>query len=135
VGFAGCHVPRPRDATGPNADAIEAANAIDLETERVPLLQKIARRTSLSQVEQIYLVNSIYYRGLGGPQAEALITLLNNPVCTQETRQHIADHLNMVTFSNQRRRVAEALIETAAPEEPAAPDAEARRADDAPPGG
>ena len=73
VALTGCYVPRPRDAKGVNADAIEAANCVDLESERLPLLKGIAKRRNLTQPEQIYLVDSICHAGFGGEQGPAMI--------------------------------------------------------------
>ena len=110
MALTGCYVPRPRDAKGVNADAIEAANSVDLESERLPLLEGLAQRRDLTQSEQIYLVDSICHAGFGGQQGPAMIALLENPACTQKTRKHIAKKLRFIMFSDQRGAVAEALI-------------------------
>lgn len=107
---AGCVV-RPKEANGPAADAIEAATTIQLSSERLEVLERIADRDDLSEPEQIYLVNAICFGGFGGQQADALITLIRNPLCTSATRQHITKHLRSVAFSSERKRVAEALTE------------------------
>lgn len=111
TGVSGCIAIRPRDADGPAADAIEAANAITMSNERLPLLKAVARRSDLSQPVQIYLVDSICLTGAGGEQADALITLIQNPVCTADTRTHIAGRMRAITWSSERRRVAEVLGE------------------------
>lgn len=113
----GC-VTRPRDATGPAADAVEAALSIDFDSERLPLLKRIADRPDLTPATQLYLVDAICHGGFGGAQADALITLIENPVCTPAARQRIAGKLRTVRFSNERRRVAEALIEEPAATRP-----------------
>jgi hypothetical protein len=107
---AGCAI-RPHGPRGPASAAIEAAVTIDLESERLPVLQRIAHRRDLSQNDQLYLVNGICHGGFGGDQADALIALIDNPVCTQQTREYIANKLRFVMFSSERRRVVEALIE------------------------
>lgn len=117
---AGC-VMRPKEATGPAADAIEAALTVNLSSERLILLERIARRDDLSQVDQIYLVDAICHGGIGGEQADALITLINNPLCTAETRRCIASRLRHVYYSVERRRVAEALTDAAAENDTAEP--------------
>lgn len=129
VALSGCYVPRPRGATGPNADAIEAANSVDLESERLPLLKDIARRRNLTQAEQIYLVDSICHAGFGGEQGPAMIALLENPCCTEMTRKHVAKKLRFIMFSDQRRSVAEVLIKRTA--QPA--EASAAQREDEPP--
>lgn len=108
--LVGCYVFRPLGPRGPASAAIEAASTIDLEPERLPVLEGIARRRDLSQNDQLYLVNAICHGGFGGQQAEALITLIDNPVCTQQTREYIAGRLRFVMYSVERRRVVEALI-------------------------
>ncbi len=117
---AGC-VTRPKEAKGPAADAIEAALTVNLSSERLILLERIAGRDDLSQVDQIYLVNAICHGGIGGEQADALITLINNPRCTTQTRRHIASKLRHVYYSTERRRVAEALTDAAENEPVAEP--------------
>lgn len=107
--LGGCAVPRPRGAQGPNVDAIESANAITFSADRLALLRKVAKHHDLTQVEQTYLVDSICFSGFGGPQADALVTLIDNPVCTPKTRTQIADRLRAVTMGVDRRRVVEAL--------------------------
>lgn len=108
VAGGGCVV-HPRGTCGPACAAIEAATTVELESERMELLQRVAAREKLSQHEQTYLVNAICFGGLGGPQADALITLIGNPCCTAETRRYIARNLRFVTYSAERKRVAEAL--------------------------
>lgn len=105
---SGCAV-RPAGPRGPAADAIDAAVTVELENERLPMLRAIARRADLSQNDQEYLVNAVCHGGFGGTQADTLITLLDNPVCTEKTRRYMADRLRFVTYSTERRRVAEAL--------------------------
>lgn len=109
VALSGCAVPRPRGAQGPNVDAIESANTITFSADRLALLRKVAKHHDLTQVEQTYLVDSICFSGFGGPQADALVTLIDNPVCTPKTRTQIADRLRAITMGTDRRRVAEAL--------------------------
>lgn len=107
--LVGCAVPRPRGVHGPNVDAIESANTITFSADRLALLRKVAQRHDLTQAEQTYLVDSICFSGFGGPQADALVTLIDNPVCTPKTRTQIADRLRAITMGTDRRRVAEAL--------------------------
>lgn len=121
LALAGCAV-RPSGPRGPASAAIEAAVTIDLETERLPVLKKIAGRRDLSQNDQLYLVNAVCHGGFGGDQADALVTLIENPVCTQETREYIAKKLRFVMFSSERRRVVEALADHEQPP-PAPPHA------------
>lgn len=119
--LAGCAV-RPSGPRGPASAAIEAAVTIDLETERLPVLKRIAARRDLSQNDQLYLVNAVCHGGFGGDQADALVTLIENPVCTQETREYIAKKLRFVMFSSERRHVVEALADHEQP--PAGPPVE-----------
>lgn len=114
--LSGCAVPPPRGAQGPNVEAIETANAITFSADRLTLLRKVAKRHDLTQVEQTYLVDSICFSGFGGPQADALVTLIDNPICTPKTRTQIADRLRAVTLGIDRRRVAEALTAASARE-------------------
>lgn len=115
---SGC-VMRPRDATGPAADAIEAALAIDFDKERLPLLRRIAARPDLTPPTQLYLVDAICHGGFGGAQADALIALIENSDCTPAARKRIAGKLRSVRFSTDRRRVVEALIEQPPDTQPA----------------
>ncbi|MCK4343579.1 MAG: hypothetical protein KAY37_17845 [Phycisphaerae bacterium] len=106
----GCVV-HPKGTCGPACPAIEAATTIGLASERLPVLERIAAQENLSEHEQTYLVNAVCHGGFSGDQADALITLIKNPCCTHETRQYISKKLRFIMFSNDRRRVVEALIE------------------------
>lgn len=114
--LAGCRAPRPRAATGPNADAIETASKIRLSGDRHSVLTRIARRQSLSQVEQLYLVDAICADGYGDDKANSLVALIDNPVCTVETRDYIADRLEWCALGAGARRVVEALFAHTPPE-------------------
>lgn len=120
--LAGACAVRPRGSRGPAAAAIDAAVTIDLETERLPVLQRIAERRDLSQNDQLYLVNAICHAGFGGAQSKALIALIDNPVCTPQTRDHISAKLRFVMYSNERRHVVEALIAHDEQNPPTQPD-------------
>lgn len=106
--LCGCVV-HPSGPHGPACAAIEAATAVELSSERLALLERVARRSNLSQHEQTYLVNAIVFGGIGGEHADALIALLKNPCCTEETRRYIAKQLRFVSYSSERRRIAEVL--------------------------
>ena len=106
----GCAV-HPKGTCGPSCIDIKAATKISLSTERLAMLQKIAQRKYLGVHEQTYLVNAICWGGFGGEQADALIALIHNPTCAEETRQYIRDQLQGVMYSSERKRVAEALAQ------------------------
>lgn len=107
--LTGCVI-HPSGTCGPSCDDIEVAAQIDLSSHRLAALRSIAARKYLSDHEQIYLVNAILHGGVGGEHANALITLINNPVCEAETRKYIAQRLRFVTYSSERRRISEALV-------------------------
>jgi len=107
-GTAGCAI-RPAGPRGPAADEIEEACTIDLESERLPILEQIAYRRDLSQNDQLYLVNAVCHGGFGGKQSAALVALIENPVCTEKTREHISARLRFVMYSTERRAVVKAL--------------------------
>jgi hypothetical protein len=116
----GC-VAHPPGPHGPSCAGIEAASSIEMESQRLEILQKIAYRRNLSEHEQTYLVNAILWGGLGGEQADVLIALIQNPVCTDSTRRYIANQLRFVTYSTERKRVADVLSELAADKDDSAP--------------
>jgi hypothetical protein len=107
--FAGGCAVHPLGRCGPACPDIRAAAKIDLSSERLIELKKIAAHQPLSQHEQTYLVNAMIFGGFGGEPADALITLINNPYCTWNTRNYISDNLTCIMFSHQRTRVAQAL--------------------------
>jgi hypothetical protein len=109
----GCAV-HPLGRCGPACPDIRTAAKIDLSSERLIELKKIAARQPLTQHEQTYLVNAMIFGGFGGEPADALITLINNPYCTWNTRNYISDNLICIMFSHQRTRVAQALSKAAA---------------------
>lgn len=106
----GCAV-HPGGACGPSCDDIESASQISLSSERLDVLRGIADRRFLSAHEQLYLVNAILHSGVGGEHADALITLIRNPNFAPETGDAIRERLWMITYSSERRRVADALSE------------------------
>jgi hypothetical protein len=75
------------------------------------VLVRVACRSDLSPPVQIYLVDAVVDTGFGGDQGSVLIALIENPVCTEETRKHIAKRLGSITFSLDRKRVADALAD------------------------
>jgi hypothetical protein len=99
----------PTGPHGPACSAIEAATVVELSSERLLMLRRIANRPQLSQHEQTYLVNAIIHGGLGGDQADPLIVLIENPVCTEQTRKQITTELRWVAYSGERKRIADAL--------------------------
>lgn len=115
--LSGCAF-HPRGPHGPACPAIEAAAAVELPSERLAVLKKIATRPDLSQHEQTYLVNAVLFPDVGGSQSGPLIVLIRNPACTEETRQYIAKHLRFVAYSTDRVAVAEALGDAGLPGQP-----------------
>jgi hypothetical protein len=108
---AGCvlHPPGPH---GSRCPAIEAATKIGFSDQRNQTLKRIAAGPELSQHEQSYLVNAIVEKGgFSDDVANALIAVIENPGCTDETRTQIARHVQCVGFDDGRQRVAEALAE------------------------
>lgn len=111
LGPTGGCVVHPRGACGPACATIKAATTIDYPTERLSVLKRIAPRDDLSAHEQTYLVNAICAGGFSSDQADALITLLENPCCTEQTRKHVARQLPWIGLGSQQRRVLDAMIE------------------------
>ncbi len=109
--LAGCVV-HPSGTCGPSCDDIGDAAKIALSSERLDVMNAVATRRFLSQHEQFYLVNGIIHGGVGGDQSDPLITLIHNPCCTPETRRYISERLQFITYSRERRRVAETLSQT-----------------------
>jgi hypothetical protein len=111
----GC-VTHPDGPHGLACPPIEAAITISFSNERSQAFQRIAARRELNQHEQTYLANAIVQTGgVADDQANALVALVRNPCCTDETRAQIARQLKWVGLSDARRRVAEALADYRAP--------------------
>ena len=108
----GCVVIHPPGTCGPSCDDIADAATVALSSQRLDVMNAIAARRFLSQHEQYYAVNAIVGGRAGGAQSGPLITLIENPCCTPETRRYISDRLPLITFSRERRRVAEVLSQT-----------------------
>jgi len=101
----------PEGPAGPGRDAIEAARAIDHPSERGLVLERIAQRSDLSQTDQIYLVDVICVSGFSSNKADALTALVNNPVCTAQTRKHILERLKTTRLlGHDEARAIEAII-------------------------
>jgi hypothetical protein len=111
-GVAGCVVIHPSGTCGPSCDDIADAATIALSSQRLDVMNAICARRFLSQHEQYYAVNAIVGGRAGGAQSGPLITLIENPCCTPQTRRYISDRLPLITFSRERRRVAEMLSQT-----------------------
>lgn len=109
VAASGCVVIHPPGTCGPSCDDITDAATIALSSQRLDRMNAICARRFLSQHEQYYAVNAIVGGRAGGAQSGPLITLIENPCCTPETRRYISERLPLITFSRERRRVAEAL--------------------------
>lgn len=131
IAASGCVVIHPPGTCGPSCDDITDAATIALSSQRLDRMNAICARRFLSQHEQYYAVNAIVGGRAGGAQSGPLITLIENPCCTPETRRYISERLPLVTFSRERRRVAEALSQTDSANPPPGP----LRADELDPGG
>jgi hypothetical protein len=112
--LTGCIVVHPGGPHGPQCPPIEAATKIHLSSDRLNLLGDIAVKPHLTQHEQTYLVRAVLYAGVGGQQADVLVRLIHNPSCTEQTRREISAQLELVSYNSGRKRIAEALRETAA---------------------
>lgn len=112
LGSPGCVVIHPSGTCGPSCDDIADAATIALSSQRLDVVNAICARRFLSQHEQYYAVNAVVGGRAGGAQSGPLITLIENPCCTPETRRYISDRLPLITFSRERRRVAEMLSQT-----------------------
>jgi hypothetical protein len=106
----GC-VAHPRGPCGPACLTIEdASHIIEYPTQRLNILKRVAAQPELSTHEQVYLVNAVFAVGYSSDKAEALITLIRNPCCTEETCQHIRRMLKWSRLlGRDERRVIEAL--------------------------
>ena len=113
---AGCTV-HPGGPHGPACPIIEdASHIIEYPSARLRILKRVARDPRLSTHEQIYLVNAVMIVGFSSDKADALITLIENPCCTEETRQHIRKLLKLIRMlGRDERRVIEALDRAASP--------------------
>jgi hypothetical protein len=86
---AGCAM-HPSGPHGPACPIIEdASHIIEYPSERLRILSGVAARPNLSPHEQAYLVNAVMIVGFSSDKAKALITLIRNPCCVEETRQQI----------------------------------------------
>ncbi len=104
----GCAI-HPRGECGPACADIRAAETIEFPSDRLVVLHEIATRENLSEHEQVYLVNAICVFGFSNDQADALITLINNPCCTATVRKYIVDHLPWCGLGTHKKRVIQAL--------------------------
>ena len=112
---AGCAL-HPGGAHGPACPIIEdAAHIIEYPSERLRILKGVAARPNLSTHEQLYLVNAVMIVGYSSDKAKALVTLLRNPCCVDETRQHIRKSLKFSRMlGRDERRVVHELDKTSA---------------------
>lgn len=122
---AGCIVPHPSGPHGPACPAItDAAHIVEYPTDRLKILRRIAAQPDLSTHEQIYLVNAVMLVGFSYDKAGTLITLIENPCCTAQTREHIRKSLKLVRMlGRDERRVIDALTKAEKPAEPTTTEA------------
>ncbi len=113
----GCVVPHPRGPHGPACAVItDAAHIVEYPTDRLKILKRVAAQPELSTHEQIYLVNAVLVWGFSSDKAVALVTLIENPCCTAETRQHIRKSLKIARMlGRDERRVIDALTKAETP--------------------
>jgi hypothetical protein len=125
----GCLVAHPSGPCGPACPVItDAAHIIEYPTDRLKILKRVAARPELSTHEQIYLVNAVMAVGFSSDKAVALVTLIENPCCTAETRQHIRKSLKTVRMlGRDQRRVIDALAKAEASSEPSTADTPTRQ--------
>ena len=115
-GLTGCTI-HPSGPHGPACPIIEdASHIIEYPSQRLRILKGVAARPSLSTHEQIYLVNAVMAAGFSLDKAEALITLIRNPCCALETRQHVRKWLKFSRMlGRDERRVVDELDRASAP--------------------
>jgi hypothetical protein len=106
----------PAGVHGPACPIIEdASHIIEYPSERLRILKGVAARPELSPHEQTYLVNAVMIVGYSSDKAKALITLIRNPCCVEETRQHIRKSLKFSRMlGRDERRVIHELDQAAA---------------------
>jgi hypothetical protein len=116
----GCWTPHPSGPHGPVCPVIEdVSHIVEYPTDRLRILKRVAARPELSTHEQIYLVNAVMAVGFSSDKAVALVTLIENPCCTAETRQHIRKSLKLARMlGRDERQVIDALEKV---EKPATP--------------
>ncbi len=110
LGLTGCVI-HPKGPHGAACPVIEDASyIIEYPSERLRILKSVAVREDLSAHEQIYLVNAVMAVGFSSDKAQALVTLIRNPCCTADTRQHIRKMLKLSRMlGHDQRRVIDAL--------------------------
>ncbi len=110
--LAGC-ASHPRGPCGPRCAEIDSAmHILEYPTQRLTILRRIAGYRDLSQHEQTYLVNAVFVGGFSEDVADALVTLIENPVATAETRAQIRKKLKGSRLLGRfERRVIEALTQ------------------------
>lgn len=115
----GC-VNRPKGPDTPTMRRIESAtHIIDYPSQRLVILKEIAAQPDLQPHEQTYLVNAICMGGFSSDRAEALITLIRNPVCTADTHQLIRKRLKTSRFMGRdERNIIDALAAAESPRTP-----------------
>ena len=107
----GCVAVHPSGPHGPACPVIEdASHIVEYPNDRLKILKRIAARPELSTHEQIYLVNAVMAVGFSSDKAIALVTLIENPCCTAQTREHIHKSLKLARMlGRDERRVIDAL--------------------------
>ncbi len=107
---AGC-ASHPMGLCGNSCPLIESAtHLLEYPSQRLILLKRVAVRDDLTQHEQLYLVNAVFIGGFGDDMADALATLIRNPCCTAETRQHIRLRIRFARMMGRaERRIVDEL--------------------------
>lgn len=97
-----------------NWASIRAARGIRHSSDRRDALENIARRSDLTQVEQLALVDAATGSNMHSSDAtKVLIAIVNNQATTIDTRNALAANLRRADlFSSDRKAVTDALIAT-----------------------
>ena len=108
--------PRPRTAPAPlpaaaSSDSatlaeIDAANTLNMDSNRTEALLQIASRTNLTPTAQVHLVNSTY-RSLSfdSSKVRVLRGIIANPAFGDPARQAIVSQLELISMESNRRTI------------------------------
>jgi hypothetical protein len=112
AGLSGCAV-HPKGECGPSCPTIESASYIvEYPTQRLAILKNVAARSALSQHEQSYIVMVLRMGGLSELVADCYVTLIRNPVCTEQTKAEIRAAIKYMRLQGMAaRRIIDALDE------------------------
>ncbi len=89
---------------------IDAVGKLAFEDDRQHGYRQIARRASLADGAQVYLIEAVFKRlAFEDAKVDVLLTLVRNPAFSVAAEAALLDRLDRLAFEDNRRKVLDAI--------------------------